>query len=244
VADFPSLPLWTDAYLADTLDLTDSEHGLYLLMLIIAWRRPDCALPDDMDALKRVLGGCCRGLHGNHFNRTVPGLLKRFFELGEDGKWHQKRLEKERDFLRKRSRNASENVRKRWAKAKSANGLADTMVIPPHPHPHPVPHCTGLASNEDSESFLPHTAPNGAEKRGSRLPQDWQPDAADRAEAARLGMTRISTAREADRFRDYWVAIPGQRGVKLDWHATWRNWCRKAIPNQPLKVVAKWDGIL
>lgn len=27
-------------------------------------------------------------------------------------------------------------------------------------------------------------------------------------------------------FRDYWVAVSGSKGVKLDWFATWRNWCR------------------
>lgn len=29
-------------------------------------------------------------------------------------------------------------------------------------------------------------------------------------------------------FRDYWAAQPGGKGVKLDWFATWRNWCRRA----------------
>ena len=31
-----------------------------------------------------------------------------------------------------------------------------------------------------------------------------------------------------DEFKDYWIAIPGAKGVKLDWLATWRNWVRKA----------------
>ncbi len=30
----------------------------------------------------------------------------------------------------------------------------------------------------------------------------------------------------ADKFRDYWISQPGQKGVKLDWSATWRNWVR------------------
>jgi hypothetical protein len=34
----------------------------------------------------------------------------------------------------------------------------------------------------------------------------------------------------ADKFRDHWAALPGQRGVKVDWLATWRNWCR----NEPI----------
>lgn len=28
-------------------------------------------------------------------------------------------------------------------------------------------------------------------------------------------------------FCDYWRAQPGQRGVKVDWPATWRNWMRR-----------------
>ena len=42
------------------------------------------------------------------------------------------------------------------------------------------------------------------------------------------GLSAEQIAREADRFRDYWRGQPGQRGVKLDWHATWKNWVRKA----------------
>jgi hypothetical protein len=29
-----------------------------------------------------------------------------------------------------------------------------------------------------------------------------------------------------DKFKDYWIAQAGQKGVKLDWFATWRNWVR------------------
>jgi len=29
-----------------------------------------------------------------------------------------------------------------------------------------------------------------------------------------------------DQFKDYWIAQAGQKGVKLDWFATWRNWVR------------------
>lgn len=33
---------------------------------------------------------------------------------------------------------------------------------------------------------------------------------------------------ETARFADYWRAVPGARGRKLDWPATWRNWLRTA----------------
>ncbi len=41
-------------------------------------------------------------------------------------------------------------------------------------------------------------------------------------------MTARQAAHEFAKFRDYWIAVPGQKGVKLDWFATWRNWCRRA----------------
>ncbi len=63
-------------------------------------------------------------------------------------------------------------------------------------------------------------------KRGSRLPDDFM---ADISEAVRLGLSEQDAHREADKFRDYWASQPGQRGVKLDWPATWRNWCRSAV---------------
>jgi hypothetical protein len=28
-------------------------------------------------------------------------------------------------------------------------------------------------------------------------------------------------------FIDYWRSVPGQKGRKVDWPATWRNWMRK-----------------
>ena len=40
--------------------------------------------------------------------------------------------------------------------------------------------------------------------------------------------TPLVGARETEAFIDYWRAQPGQKGVKTDWPATWRNWMRRA----------------
>ena len=53
--------------------------------------------------------------------------------------------------------------------------------------------------------------------RGTRLPPDWKPKAEDGEDE-----------RELAKFRDYWTAVSGQKGVKRDWDATWRNWLRNA----------------
>ena len=41
----------------------------------------------------------------------------------------------------------------------------------------------------------------------------------------------VALQAEHRKFIDYWIAQPGQKGVKVDWPATWRNWIRKARPS-------------
>jgi hypothetical protein len=61
--------------------------------------------------------------------------------------------------------------------------------------------------------------------RASRLPQDWQPNERMLAfcenERPDLNPTEVAAT-----FRDYWHSQAGQKGVKADWEATWRNWVR------------------
>jgi len=49
----------------------------------------------------------------------------------------------------------------------------------------------------------------------------------------------LHPTRTFDQFKDYWIAQAGQKGVKLDWFATWRNWVRSTnAPKQnPYDVV-------
>ena len=49
--------------------------------------------------------------------------------------------------------------------------------------------------------------------------------------AANLGWNFEQSCKVFDTFRDYWRAQPGQKGVKTDWPATWRNWCRRHSEN-------------
>lgn len=72
--------------------------------------------------------------------------------------------------------------------------------------------------------------------KGARLPEHFEPSEAD---ALATGLDRRAIAEERLKFRDYWRAQPGQRGVKTDWPATWRNWCRKAAADRGLKPPAK-----
>lgn len=65
-------------------------------------------------------------------------------------------------------------------------------------------------------------------KKGTRLPDDWQPNPDLIATASKLGLSAAQFDREVEKFRDYWRAKPGAGGVKLDWDGTARNWMRTA----------------
>lgn len=73
----------------------------------------------------------------------------------------------------------------------------------------------------------PVEKPNGEAKpkRATRLPAEWRPSEKNRSDALRLGVPGPSVDRLAERFRDYWTAKAGKDGAKLDWDATFRNWC-------------------
>jgi uncharacterized protein YdaU (DUF1376 family) len=75
-------------------------------------------------------------------------------------------------------------------------------------------------------------------KRGSRLAQDWFLSKS-MGEWAQQERPDLDVRQVAEQFKDYWVAQAGQKGVKLDWDATWRNWVRntKAVKPNPADIV-------
>ena len=56
MAQFPCLPMWTDAWVADTKHLTRTERGTYFDLLVLMWRTPGCKVPNDNDWLAKHLG--------------------------------------------------------------------------------------------------------------------------------------------------------------------------------------------
>jgi uncharacterized protein YdaU (DUF1376 family) len=81
--------LWTDAYLADTVHLSTTEHGAYLLLLMAMWRAGG-TLPLDEVRLARV----CK-MRLDQYRRIAPVLME-FFTV-EGDRITQKRLKTERD---------------------------------------------------------------------------------------------------------------------------------------------------
>jgi len=100
-------------------------------------------------------------------------------------------------------------------------GAAKRWSKPPHGEAISPPNATPIATN----NHKPIT--NNQEKKtlGKRLASDscltkeWEDFCVEQR-------PELNPAKTFDQFKDYWIAQAGQKGVKLDWFATWRNWVR------------------
>ena len=123
MAQFPALPLWTDAYLADTGHLTTIEHGAYMLLLMTMWRAGG-KLPNDDKQLARY----CR-LTAGQWARVKPTLLA-FFKVNSDS-ITQGRLTDELAIVRQKSAKQSNSARAKWRKENNkrhASADAETPI--------------------------------------------------------------------------------------------------------------------
>jgi hypothetical protein len=76
----------------------------------------------------------------------------------------------------------------------------------------------------------------------TRLTDDFAVTDQMRDWATNAGASQKLIDYETEQFRDYWCAVPGARGVKLDWPATWRKWLRKAIDEAPSSALRSHKG--
>jgi hypothetical protein len=68
-------------------------------------------------------------------------------------------------------------------------------------------------------------AKRSAANSGTRLPNDWQLTRALGEWALETyRITDVEVRKEAEAFRNYFLAAPGAKGKKLDWSLTWKNW--------------------
>lgn len=71
--------------------------------------------------------------------------------------------------------------------------------------------------------------PEAKPKRGTRLPEGWEPaDATIGKMCDELHTSAFYLKREHLKFCDYFWSAPGQKGVKVDWDRAWCNWMRGA----------------
>ena len=196
----PFMPFYWGDYWRDTAHLTDAEHVSYLKLISHYWQHN--GLPTEDIRLARISG------------RTLDEWLEMRLVLSDffQSEWRHNRID--RDLARQmglkdsNSERAKRAANARWNAPSIAQAMPDASLE----------QCLTIANQNQNQNHNQITKPKQKSiARGSRLPEDWQPRAEDGRDDLELA-----------KFRDYWKAAPGQRGVKLDWDATWRNWLRTA----------------
>lgn len=136
MSKFPHLPLFTDAFIADTMHLSAAETGAYLMLLMVAWRSPECRLPDDDQKLARWAR-----VEARHWPKVKQNVMT-FWTLSE-GYWTQARLLKEHAYCSKSAAVARANG-KLGGRPKSLETLnpdnpAGSSRVPQQKAPIPIP---------------------------------------------------------------------------------------------------------
>lgn len=94
----------------------------------------------------------------------------------------------------------------------------------------PLPQGPVIPSTDTSLDPSPVARPPKGADRATRVPEDFQPSEDMRSWYLRERLGEVLDGRrEHEQFMDYWRAVPGARGRKLDWPATWRRWMREAV---------------
>lgn len=193
-------------FIKATSCLNDSQVMLYL-RLIWMYYDSESPLPNNPRVLSLKTGASVE---------DVTLILEAYFTLDGD-EWKHTRCDEEIDeYHAICNRNKANGLRGgRPKKTQSvSSGLPDDTDTEPCRNPNQKP-VTNISTTDVVESA----------KRATRLQEDWMPSKED-FKFCVDNRPDLNAGETIARFKDYWIAQPGQKGRKLDWSATWRNWVR------------------
>jgi len=252
MAEFPALPLWTDAYLADTKHLSTIQHGAFLLLLFEAWRSKDCSLPDDDKFLAKITG-----MTTQQWTRNKPVLMQKW--NFENGRWWNGRL---RDELNSVRRQRDQKKHAGQASALKRLNRSSTAVQQPFngcstPTPTPITRLSlpsgferqnppgeraardardeeGTLSQEEGgnkttqeknkEGTRTKEGTRGWEQ-GRKIEQNWLSEAEQKIIELHLPIVAVV---EAEKFQIFFSARPQIVCSDEQWRAKWLVWCLNA----------------
>lgn len=196
-------------FIEGTIGMPFELKGAYRLLLDLIYMQGG-RLPDDAKYISGLLGCSTRA-----WNNYRTALLSMGKISAENGIISNFRADKELESLT----SFQDKQREKASKPRKNNEL-DLAAAQPKP------------SHTDTDTEREEREPNGSPKkiaRGSRIDDAWQLPKSWADEAVEKGLQLGMVMREAQRFKNYWLGVPGQKGVKLDWRATWRNWIDKRL---------------
>lgn len=214
------LPLWTDAYLADTTHLDLEHHGAYFLLMMKAWRMSGeevPSLPDDDMFLRNTLS-----ISQKKWQVLKPYILE-FWTLKE-GRWTQKRLseawEKDAEYRRRQSEAGKASARK----------LEDNDDWRETHRPEKTQQKQQNEGNPaEAEAEVPITNVIGSAPKKKRrrkkpaklLPDDWKPKPLSQKDKTELNLSPEEVRHEFTKFKAHAAANERRQ---VNWQASWRLW--------------------
>ena len=193
-------------YRKDTSHLSLLEHGIYR-QLLDTYYLSESPLSSDINKLMRT-----HSIRNADEKQSLENVLNDFFELTKNGYIH-KRCDQIIAEYHGKSEKARASANARWAnknKGVDANALQTQSEGNANHKPLTINHKPIVDSAK---------APKAKRLDITVLPIEW-------FEFCKETRPDLKPHDVFDQFKDYWVAQGGQKGAKLDWTATWRNWVR------------------
>jgi uncharacterized protein YdaU (DUF1376 family) len=184
-----------------TSHLSLEEEAIYF-RLINYYYDTEQAIPEETQSV-------IRRLRLGSYSETVGIILKEFFTLESDG-WHHKRCDDEISQYHEKAEVNQINGKKGGRPKKTQSVSKDNPDITLTKNHKPL---------TNNHSIDVAKAPKAKRLSLEELPKEWE----DFCKKERPDLKPLNIWNQ---FRDYWIAQGGQKGTKLDWFATWRNWVR------------------
>jgi len=217
-ADMNFYPFHIGDYISHTSHLTNEEDLAYRRLIDLYYQTEQPFTRNLMWLAKRV----------KSTEEIVAAILVEFFEETEDG-WKNKRADKEIAKYNAMQEGGRKGAAVRWGKGSDS---------PPKHPPMQTKNQEPLTKNHSIEVAK---APKAKRlEKDLQLPKDWE-------DFCKTTRADLKPQEVFDQFKDYWVSVGGQKGTKLDWTATWRNWVRnqrqQSVTTQD-KPYGRWDSTL
>nr|WP_272939091.1 MULTISPECIES: YdaU family protein [Sinorhizobium] len=212
----PWIRFFPSDWLAGTRGMSAVETGVYITLIATMYERGE-PIPEDHGRLARLCGSS-----NSAFAKAIETLIDEGKITRVDGGLWNDRVEKEQVYLSEKSEVARRAgiisaEKRKQNQSGEATDVQRTL--------------NERSTNQKPEARVVKEEPTGSsKKRGTRLSDDWTPDIAF---AVSVGLSQAQALTEEQKFREWWPAQPGQKGVKLDWDLTWKTWCRKAVERLP-----------
>lgn len=217
------IPFSPDEWLAGTAELSPYDRGVYITICALIYSRGERI---EAEVLARHLG-----VHGNAINASLARLAAARKITRNGYEITQKRCEIELENARKSSGNAPENGQKTVGNGLEIEGQSNAINgATKSPRARVEDISSSSFPIEEEKKVVGVRSP----RRGARLQQDVElsPEWAEAAKTARTraGLPELNLDTEFEKFRNHWLAKPGQNAMKLDWRRTWVNWALTATP--------------